>query len=55
MNGARFVHDRLEEHGRDVLIADATKARAWQDTGDVAHSLAGEAKRPMSPTSEAIV
>jgi hypothetical protein len=21
MNGARFVHDRLEEHGWDVLIA----------------------------------
>jgi hypothetical protein len=25
MNGAHFVHDRLEEHGWDVLIADATK------------------------------
>jgi hypothetical protein len=25
MNGARFVHDRLEKHGWDVLIADATK------------------------------
>jgi hypothetical protein len=25
MNGARFAHDRLEEHGWDVLIADATK------------------------------
>jgi transposase len=27
MNGARFVHDRLEEHGWDVLIADATKVK----------------------------
>jgi transposase len=27
MNGARFVHDQLEEHGRDVLIADATKVK----------------------------
>jgi hypothetical protein len=27
MNGARFVHDRLEEHGWEVLIADATKVR----------------------------
>jgi hypothetical protein len=25
MNGARFVHDRLEEHGWDVLIADARR------------------------------
>ena len=23
MNGARFVHDTLEEHGWEVLIADA--------------------------------
>ena len=30
MNGARFVHDRLEEHGWDVLIADATK---WRGPG----------------------
>src|SRR3954470_11501281 len=27
MNGARFVHDRLEEHGWDVLIADAAKVK----------------------------
>ena len=27
MNGARFVHDQLEEHGWDVLIADATKVK----------------------------
>src|SRR4051794_11544205 len=27
MNGARFVHDRLEQHGWDVLIADATKVK----------------------------
>jgi transposase len=27
MNGARFVHDRLERLGRDVRIADAVKAK----------------------------
>ena len=27
MNGARFVHDRLEEHGWEVLIADAAKVK----------------------------
>ena len=27
MNGARFVHDHLEEHGWDVLIADAAKVK----------------------------
>jgi transposase len=27
MNGARFVHDALEEHGWDVLIADAQKVK----------------------------
>jgi transposase len=27
MNGARFVHDQLEEHGWEVLIADATKVK----------------------------
>jgi hypothetical protein len=27
MNGARFVHDPLEEHGWEVLIADATKVK----------------------------
>lgn len=27
MTGARFVHDRLEEFGWDVLIADAQKAK----------------------------
>jgi transposase len=27
MNGARFVHDTLEEHGWEVLVADATKVK----------------------------
>jgi transposase len=27
MNGARFVHHQLEEHGWDVLIADAHKVK----------------------------
>lgn len=27
MNGARFVHDRLDRAGRDVAIADAQKVR----------------------------
>ena len=27
MNGARFVHDTLEEHGWEVLIADAQKVK----------------------------
>jgi hypothetical protein len=27
MTGARFVHDTLEEHGWDVLVADAQKVR----------------------------
>jgi transposase len=27
MNGARFVHDRLELHGLDVLICDAERAK----------------------------
>jgi hypothetical protein len=27
MNGARFVHDRLEEHRWEVLIADAQKVK----------------------------
>jgi hypothetical protein len=27
MNGARFVHDRLEGHGWDVVIADARRVR----------------------------
>ena len=27
MNGARFVHDRLELHGRQVEIADAQKVK----------------------------
>ena len=31
LNGARLVHDRLGEHGWDVLIADATKGSgAWR-------------------------
>jgi transposase len=27
MTGARFVHDTLEEHGWDVLVADAQKVK----------------------------
>jgi hypothetical protein len=27
MNGARFVHDRLQEHGWQVEIADALKVK----------------------------
>src|SRR3954453_9979042 len=27
MNGARFVHDTLEEHGWEVLVADAQKGK----------------------------
>jgi transposase len=27
MNGARFVHDALDQHGWDVLIADAQKVK----------------------------
>jgi transposase len=27
MNGARFVHDTLEEHGWDALVADAQKVK----------------------------
>jgi transposase len=27
MNGARFVHDTLEEHGWEVLVADAQKVK----------------------------
>jgi hypothetical protein len=30
MNGARFVHDTLEEHGWEVLIADAQKVKGWR-------------------------
>jgi transposase len=31
MNGARFVHDTLEEHGWEVLIADATQGQGgWR-------------------------
>jgi transposase len=33
MNGARFVHDRLEEHGWEVLIADATKVKGLAPFG----------------------
>jgi hypothetical protein len=29
MNGARFLRDQLEEHGSDVLIADATRSGPW--------------------------
>jgi hypothetical protein len=27
MNGARFVHDTLEEHGWEVLVADAQRVK----------------------------
>jgi transposase len=27
MNGARFVHDALEKHGWDVLVADAQRVK----------------------------
>jgi hypothetical protein len=27
LNGARFAYDRLDEHGWDVLIADAQKVK----------------------------
>jgi hypothetical protein len=30
MTGARFVHDRLEALGWDVLIADAAKVKVWR-------------------------
>jgi transposase len=30
MNGARFVHDRLELHGWQVEIADAQKVKDWR-------------------------
>lgn len=36
MNGARFVHDTLEEHGWEVLVADAQEAElrsAWRSGG----------------------
>ncbi len=29
MNGARFVHDELERHGWEVLVADAAKVRGF--------------------------
>jgi transposase len=29
MNGARFVHDTLEGHGSEVLVADAQKVKGW--------------------------
>jgi hypothetical protein len=29
MNGARFVHDTLEELGWEVLVADAQKVKGW--------------------------
>jgi hypothetical protein len=30
MNGARFVHDRLERLGWEVAIADAQKVKGWR-------------------------
>src|SRR5947207_11035972 len=30
MNGARFVHDQLEQAGWDVAIADAVKVKDWR-------------------------
>ena len=33
MNGARFVHDRLEEHGWEVLIADADEGQGLGAVG----------------------
>ena len=33
MNGARFVHDRLEEHGWEVLIADAHQGQGSSTVG----------------------
>jgi transposase len=41
MTGARFVHDTLEEHGWDVLVADAQKVRSRRsDRGDGARPMA---------------
>ena len=31
MNRARFVHDRLEEHGWEVLIADAQRVKGCRE------------------------
>jgi transposase len=33
MNGARFVHDTLEEHGWEVLVADAQKVKGARAAG----------------------
>src|SRR3954454_4793949 len=30
MNGVRFVHDTLEAHGWEVLVADAQKVKGWR-------------------------
>jgi hypothetical protein len=30
MNGARFVHDTLEEVGWEVLVADAQRVKGWR-------------------------
>jgi hypothetical protein len=43
MNGARFVHDRLEEYGWDVLIADATKVK-----GSLQHSVSDTFERKLA-------
>ena len=35
MTGARFVHDTLEEHGWEVLVADAQKVKGLAPLGSV--------------------
>jgi transposase len=49
MNGARFVHDRLEEHGRDVLIADATKVKGLAPLGCKTDKLDARVLATLSP------
>jgi transposase len=58
MNGARFVHDRLEEHGLDVLIADAAKVKGVavgvqdrQDRRARPGDAVGPRPRPSRPSS----
>jgi transposase len=46
MNGARFVHDRLEEHGWEVLIADATKVKGLAPLACKTDKLAWTAAHP---------
>lgn len=55
MNGARFVHDRLEEHGWRVEIADALKVKgiaplACKSDRSDAHVLAELCRRDLVPT-----